>query len=153
VKKRNNDRFGRVTNISGSSSRTMPNTPQLSFLLYFAYFMLFTLRHRVAACYPRKGKARCDDRHVTWITFFLSLRITIVVPENDSLALLDSWFSERKAKVLLVAIVQPSCVPSRQASRKFRSSQPSTACLDWRWNFFLCHIGCVGKMSGGIFRN
>ena len=27
------------------------------------------------------------------------------------------------------------------------------ACLDWERKFFGCHIRCVGRMSGGVFRN
>ena len=27
------------------------------------------------------------------------------------------------------------------------------ACLDWGWKLFGCHIGCVGRMSRGVFRN
>ena len=26
-------------------------------------------------------------------------------------------------------------------------------CLDWERKFFECHIGCVGRISGGVFRN
>ena len=26
-------------------------------------------------------------------------------------------------------------------------------CLDCRWKFFRCHIGCVGRMLGEVFRN